>query len=792
MADKTKKSEKNLSRPFLIGNFIKTFFYILVGIFLVAGNYFLESSFVSGEEIKEEVFKLDYSKENYLSDRGVIRFSEESESGILNSVEVDSYENGNEYIIGVESAKLWGNFEISNAKVNFVADKLVIIPNHAAFDLEFDGDRLVLSVFDGDVYVGILSEGIGVSEYVDEYSDLFMNKLLVPRDSQVTISTGKLDERIEALLYSKLVKEFKYSAIPTSKEESDWVSKNGDKDSKYIESVKQDVISEIIYRGPSVSDTLLGDFIFWSEENLTFIPEKKNEIIFDHLFAFLDDAINYANDGDEVMSELRLEEFDEYLASLPSGISKSDEYYKRYDLYIEWLSVFGSEDAQYSVFVELLKKKFEEGRDIYEIVNILWLDVYNGIDLGDVAAESALDRYYSFFDSTLGDDSDFAFYKDYTTYNNQLFDNLLLRYSTFYKDGYFAIKNVLEQELLGLYESGRLRDELSQAFISNKIRFLKRLMSFFFDEEISVVEAKEILSRLVEEIDELMPADRSEVAVIELFEAELEDIGDFWGYLNSPEYHLSKTYGATHEERYESYLVDKDTIYSVINIQEDILGEVVSELTVSDVEKEILSFFTENEDVSDLTVLDLEEVDQRYVKVQGVIGGYSFEAVFDRSQAILKDVYTYGELVSDRPVTLDNLLSLLKENFAEFAEEELEEEELTEETIAQRRARLYVVERVSNAGFVVEMENVSVVDETDSVYRVEGVYLPEYEDILVTFDYLLLRNERAKNIFLSVRGRPVVLESEMTLDELAEVVIAEEDFSVSGVRAESEETGVLR
>ena len=79
-------------------------------------------------------------------------------------------------------------------------------------------------------------------------------------------------------------------------------------------------------------------------------------------------------------------------------------------------------------------------------------------------AEEALNSYYEYFDQTIGENSDADFYKMYITYQNQLFDNLLLRHSLFYKDGYFAIKNVLEQTLIDLYVSGQLKDELKQAY----------------------------------------------------------------------------------------------------------------------------------------------------------------------------------------------------------------------------------------------------------------------------------------------------------------------------------------
>ncbi|MFH1284932.1 MAG: hypothetical protein ABIH78_05110 [Candidatus Peregrinibacteria bacterium] len=782
-----------LEKSLLAGNLFKAGFFFLIGAALIFGNIFFESTFVSGGEAEKAVLTLDYSAENIIPDRGILRFENKAVSGIENSVSLrETQGDESEYVFDVASAKFWGNFRISNAKVNFVTDKIVVIPDHAVFSLEADDKKVTLSVLDGNVYIGLLDDGISLDDYADQYSKVFVNKLLVPRDTRVTIPFGKLDDRIKSLLYSKLVKEFKYSAVPASEKESDWVSGNLGKDNKYVDSVKQETVSNIIFKGESVSDTLFGNFVFWAEENLTFIPSKKNDALLDHLFAYLDDAAFYANEGDKVESSVSFDEFKDYLSSLSQETSTGEEMRAKLADKVDELSVFGPGDSVYPVFLELMDMQFKNGGDRYGVVDRFWLDVYSGIDLGESEAMDALDTYYSYFDSTLGKYDDFEFYKEYIVYNNQLFDNLLLRYSYFYKDAYFAMKNVIEREMSKLYEAGQLKDELSQEFISNKISFLKRMRGFFFGEEITVAEAKSILARLVNEIDDLMPAEDSGVAVIELFQAQLEDIGDFWGYLNSPEYHISKTYGNTQKERYESYLADKDRIWSIVNIQEDILGDNVGEFTLDDAKREILSVFAQNSDVSDVELEDLTDPSQRRVKVKGVIGGYSFEAVYDRDKDNLTDVYSYGNIVSDRPLNLDNLLDLLKGKFADLETPVDEEgEPLTEETIAERRARLYVVQVVSDAGFAIEMDNVSIIDSANSVYRVREVTIPGHDDVLVTFDYMILRGERATNIYLSVKGKPVVLNDELTLAELKDVITAEGDFGAAGNK-EGSSGGVLR
>ena len=756
------------SNIFVAGNLVKAGVFMTISILAVVGNFFIENQMAIGSDILNEEFtEFIYTESNEIPNNGVIRFDEGSNIAAVQSVSDD------EYIFVFDEGDLWGNFLISDAKVNILVGKTVLIPDKAQFSIEYDGEKAILDVFDGDVYVGFLDSGLEVTDYTDQYSDIFINKLLVPRDTQVVLTMSKVTEKLSTLLTTKLVKEFKYSVIPTSVKDSMWVTTNENRDQNFLDDEKQSLVSEIIHYGQSVNDGKFAEFIFWSEENLTFVPEKKNSIIFDHLFAYLDDAIYYANEGDLESSKKSWQEFKDNLASLPISVKQSEEYIRTIDSYINRLSIFDPGDKQYFIFNELVLTQ----PDKYKVVNLLWRDVYASLNENDAIAEEALSNYYNEFDETLGDYEDYALYKDYITYQNQLFDNLFLRYPVFYKDFYFEIKGVIERELMDLFEEGRLKDELRQAMIDAKFDFMKRLMKFFFEEDISVDEAKKILSRLNQDIKDLMPGE-SNAAVLDLFESKLDDIGDFWGYLNSSEYHMLKIYGANHEEKYQSYLEDRDLIWSVIDFQEDVLGESFTEITVEDVRKEVSSIL-EAAEIRDYDIGGIEDVSQRYVKVNGVVGGYPFKALNDRDKISVKDVFVYDDLISDRSVKLHNLLPLIHEQFSELDEAIVLEEEQTIESIAERHARLYIRDLVVDAGFIAELEDVSVVNSEEAIYRIEQVTLETYADILVTFDYVMTE-EKASNVFISVGGRPSVFEDQYTLDEVKSIIQAEADFDSDG------------
>lgn len=292
---------------------------------------------------------------------------------------------------------------------------------------------------------------------------------------------------------------------------------------------------------------------------------------------------------------------------------------------------------------------------------------------------------------------------------------------------------------------------------------------------ITVDDAKDVLFRLLDESEDLMPGTDKGVAVIGLFKTQLKDIDDFWGYLSSNEYNSSKAYGKTHKERYEVYLQDKKIISSIQKLQEDVFGDPVETLTIKDVKEEVEDALHENDDVTEVEVGEIKSAEQRYVTVQAVIGGYPFEAVYDRDKGSVKEVYTYGELISEVPVNLNGLHALLVEKFTKLAKEGnyvIEDEDVLSERYAERLARIYITEKVSDEGFIVDMENVSVLDSLNAVYTVKDAYVEGFEDVKVSFDFLM-SGEKATNLFLIIEDTPVVLDGKYSLSDVKNLIEAE-------------------
>jgi len=734
--------------------------------------------------------EFDYSAENLLPDNAVFRFDDDG--GFENDLSLlESDVLKHEYVVDVKSGHFWVNTRGSDARINLLFDRVVLIPDRAVFDFSFDGNKAVLNVVDGDVYVGFVYTDSLSSDIVrGKYDSDFMNKFIVPKGMQITIPLSKVDDRVEKLFYSKLIKEFRYVMVPSSFFDAPWFFKNSGLDASFHEALKQGVQADFASSSHVKSDGFFSSLFYFSEEYLTFIPSKRHDLIFKNLFSYLDNSIYGALSGDNSKSVRDLTAFWSHYDSLGSDYKNSDEFWEMYDERLYSLSIFRPVDVQYSIYLSLLNNKFEHGRDVFEVVSLLWHDVYSSLGDSRVIFEKSLVRYYDSYRYLVGKEFDPLLYSDYIVYNNRLFGNLLLKTDYLYYDRFFAVKSAMEKELLRLTVDGERKDDLRRQLISNKIDYLKRLMTFFFEDSIDVIEAKKIVSRLVTEIDDLMPTDTSQVAVLKVFRARLESVADFWGYLGSPEYQISSTYGNTNKERFDSYLKDKDVVLSFIDVQRDILGDDdVEKRSLNDVRGDIKTVFLAIENMTDIKVLDLSGVDQRFVKVSGVIAGYSFSGDYDRYNGALNNLVTFGEQISDRPVTLNKLLDLLIAKFADVSVPSVTTSSATssvysEETFAQRSARVYIVNLFKKYGFDLTLDNVVVVDNDSAIYRLRDVKLHDSDRVVLGFDFVI-NGEVVNSLFLSVDGKPVVVQGRFTLEQLQNLALADGDMSVLDIPSDS-------
>ncbi len=761
----------DLGRQNLAARIFKGVIFALISFGMVGGNFLIEGkAYQEAPKTEGKLVAFDYGKDNLIGEDGIIRFDTEVPKPDMQVVKA---ENG--YVFNLKNGHFWGNFRLSDDGVAIVSDRVVVVPDHAVFDASFVSGKLELAVYSGDVYLGFLPEGVDVKEQVDAYSGVFMNRLLVAQGNKVTVTMSKVTDQIRPLLYSKLVKEFKYIQISAEQRQGPWVLKNLAFDTQNRENRKHQFESEVILRGSSASEGFVASILQWTQANLTFIPDKRQKIQLRRLFAYLEDAIYYAKSGDLEQTKQYLNDFDVYITDVEFTSGEENGFHHYFEEYVKGLNVFEPGDAYYEVEKFLLNKQFFSKDQQGLVVAAFWQDVYEAIGKNEVAARESLDNYYNYLDKYLVilEGGDQAYYQNYLAYQNQLFDNLLLKYPVFYQDSYFAIKDALEMRYLALFQ-GHDKEEMSQDFISEKIDFLRRVKKFFFDGSIQIVDAKKVFSRLIAEIDALMPKDKGEVAVIALFESRLKDIADFWGYLSSPQYQ-TKASGVTEEDRYNTYLKEKDKIWSFVNIREDVLGEKIQKsMTVADVKDEVIKQLMISQGVSSVEVGEIKDAGDRYIDVNLVISGYPVKAVYDRVTTLVKEVTAYDKDISKGSVKVEALLAVLQDKFADLAKDSLaaKDEGVSIESTAQRYARVYIAKVLADEGFVVEMKNVSLVDEEKAIYRVQEITLLANEAMVVTFD-LDMKGEVVTNLFVMNKGEPQLIDGAFTLAELKAFIQAD-------------------
>jgi len=755
---------------------IKKIVLAVLALLVVAGNFFFENSYVKDDSSASYASVLNVPAASVTLDNLIVR----PQADFENDVVLRPVGDDEGVVVDVGVARFWANFSFDRYDVNLVVgDRLVLIPKRAVFDFEFVDDKLTLVVLSGDLYVGFLKPGADVVSFVDEFNDgLFVNRIVVPQGFQVSIDLKQLDSVVAQLLYSKLVKEIRFFSISPEILETDWVKANLKLDSKLREDAKRDVISGIIEGGISSGNDFFDKSLYWSQENLVFVPEKRLAHIYKKLFGYLDDAVYYYHELNYKDADIARADFDVMLQSLPAEYSQSPAYYERYDEYLHKLAIFDFNDPFYFLYFTLLEKQFNSGREPLNVVNDLWLEVYKGLDAGDDFAIKAFDNYSKYILLLLENLPDQQ-KQVYLTYQNQLLDNLFLKYPLFYKEKYFSFKSVLERRLLNTYVEGQLHDELEQFFIDNKIALIKRLQTFFFEEQIGIDDTRAVLKKLIEESQFFLDKDRENVAVLDLFQSELEGFSSFAGYLSSPEYNSSSIYGLTHKERYETYLAESEYIWSFVDLRRELLGQnvAVDEGDIDDVLSEVNAAFDEVKDLNDFKILPIKDPSQRYIDIEGVMGGYPFVAKYDRNTDSLKDIYAYDQLVADRAVKIGSLLDLLRGKFADIARQPSVEKDLTEETNAERIARVYIVQTLVDAGLVLQIENVESVNKgREAIYRVTDVNFEDFAEIKISFDYSTTE-EKATNVLLLIKGASLRIDGAYALKDLKTLVEAGGDVS---------------
>lgn len=725
---------------------VRAVFFALICAGILAGSYFLERDNVVIEEVAlgEAIFD---GSEMKLPDNGYVATDNAEISDILKLDEA----NGNEYVFALNNGRIWGNFSDSVSRMNVkIGEKIVVIPLFSDFDLSYSDGVLDLSIFGGSTYVGFLADGVVQSGYMNEYDSGFGNVLLVPAGVKVEIPLSKVDERVFKLLQSKLSKEFGYSFIPESFYNDGFVKKNLSKGIKFSEALKE------LKRG-KFSDGASAVFSSFDQigKKIAVFESKKNAYDAKELNGYIYSAL----------SAKTLEEIDNALNEfkLSCGELCNAEFFEKW---LVDLFVFEPGDTEFKVFAFIV----DQSRGFFDnpfLLSLLTASYGREMDAADQAGRG-YEAIYSEIEKMFETFKDDNLYRKFLSYYNQILQNFILKYPELYDLKYFEMKSALEKELFSTYYGGQLKDEQKQEFVSEKIAFLKRLKKFFFDGKIDLADARVVTRFLIESIDDYMPSKTSQNAVVGLFENELDDVGDFWGYINNAEYSKSPLYGQTHKERYEVYLKERDQLVTIIDVQKDIFGgDVVDSVTTADVMKDVETIFW-NISAMDVEVGEITDAHDRFIKVAAVLNGYVFNAEYDRENNSVRNVYAYGEELTGSSVKLDLLAEFLAKELSDIVSEAEVKEGAESETNAQKIVKTLIAKKVSDNGFNAGMNDVDVLDPVNAVYRLNEVE-SQGANIKVSFDYSA-NDEIVRNVFVFKGGDGVSLTGEFPLADLKGIV----------------------
>lgn len=694
-----------------------------------------------------------------------------------------SSQNTDEYIFEMSNGRIFGNFMNSTSKVNVrVADKVVIIPDYSMVEINYDAveEILYLANFGGNTYVGFLPETVDVDGYIDEYDGMLNNVLMVPAGMRTRIYLNRADDRLKTVLSSKLAKEFAYGPIPYESEKSVdlFDRKNFDEATKYNETLKSHqrdifkVLADQNYGAASKTYDVLS-------KALTVFSQKRNSQYVSKLEGALYESLTI-NDSQKMKDKL---------LEFKVLIEDSSNYGVKQDFYVEFLKevtsallCFDSSDSEYNVLTFIVDES-KPTLDKVDFADLIVATVSHDIHSGK-NIENSYRRAYGGVERLISGVDDTVKYKKVLTFYNEYFDNLISQFPQLYKLEYFNMKGNIEKALFELYYAGQAREEMKQTFVSEKITMLKNLKDFFFDEKIAIEDARKVMSYLVQSINDYMPAKTSKNAVVALFESELKDIGNFWGYINNVEYAKSSLYGTTHAERFKVYLAEKSQVTNILDVQRDILGsDVIVAETPADVQAEVERVLIASGATS-VVVEEMDDVQKRYVNVAASLGGYEFNGEYDRDYGYLRNVYAYGQLISESNVKVDALASLLSKTLSSVVSttgldvkkavprDASEEASIIAETNAQKIAKTIIAKQVIEAGFNATMEDVDILDPTIALYRINGVSLTTNSNMKVSFDYLA-NDSIAKNIYIQVGSEGKSVAGEVPFNTLKDMVSSE-------------------
>jgi hypothetical protein len=698
--------------------------------------------------------------------------------------------------------RVWINGTYTNSNLNLIAGGAFLVSREGAFDTTYDGTKTNVRVFVNQVTVGLVKPGIKFTQAVRFGNSSFINSFLMAQGSQSTIYLNKITENaniLKQLLYSKLIKEFLVTLYDKEAAKKDaWVIKNKEEDKTFATSeaseklktinargLKIDSIDSLTYQLQKVSDVFSDKLTFSGDK----VVERQVARIFDQIY----DAEYLMIYGRNTEAKARLttftqaikdaissDESDEFQKLLPDEIRKS---YSELDFVMPNDPLFEIKSKLESTLTQMLDSTDEDLTEKFGLIRSYMNYTYqfaesNTALLARLNLESYNTRFVEFVNK---EKANLKRVKNLIAEENQVMTSLLLQYSVFYQDSYFGIKNTLETNWLLLLPEGKDKNEEKQTIISTKIDFLKKLQQFLLNEEIKLPDAIKIASRLITEINDLVP--NEEIGISQIFALRLKDYGQFLRFLKLAE--SGTLVGKTMREKYNTYLSKQTEQVQIDQIIKEFAPsiEITPEITTTQIIDQVKTDFTDAK-ITGLILGPLTSVDEKYIEVKSAtISGIAFSGQYEWGRKLISNVQSRGVTISEQPIRLDGLTVLLKPSTPKIKKPETTStQQATQQTVttpnsAEEISKSLLMQKLKENNINLTKNMISVIDLNKGLFEVKGATIASRQEIKLSFTFNNKLN-MASNIILNLTNGNIPLTTDIDLKNLSAEVIKNRDAVV--------------
>jgi hypothetical protein len=317
----------------------------------------------------------------------------------------------------------------------------------------------------------------------------------------------------------------------------------------------------------------------------------------------------------------------------------------------------------------------------------------------------------------------------------------------------------MEEDFLLALESSNDKKEQRQTFISNDIDLLSRVRYFLFNEKLDTVDARKIVYRLIQDIEDYQDGTVDIAAVNDLFSKRLSDFGVFWEYLQAAEYSSTQLHGASHSERFEAFKKIQEEVLSFEDIRQEILGsENASNESIEEITVKALKDLKEA-GIQDVVFETYSDTTKTRIPMSSArTGGIEFRATYDWDRQLLSNIIVENTVISQDGVKLLKASKFITETVASLSRAEEKDvtdpsagEEVDKLSDVKRVASVFLAEKFSKMGVVITMSNVEIVDLDAGYYKVANVYFSEQKNAKFSFEYSTT-DDKVSNLVVQTEG----------------------------------------